>query len=196
MNDSDDTTPHLVRSEEVFSGRVFSVTRDEVEEGEGRTFVREIVRHAGSACILPLFADDTIALVRQYRHPARVSLLEIPAGSIEAGEAPEACAHRELEEEIGVRADSLSLISEFYPSPGFLSEKMWVYLATELHTTAQRLDEDERVEVVRLPLRQALLMIESGDIRDAKTIIALALLASCLGGAAWESVALSQLRVI
>ena len=179
MNDKkDDHAPRIMRSEEVFKGRVFNVTRDEVEEEPGSVFVRETVTHAGSACILPLFDDGTVALVRQYRHPARDYLLDIPAGSRNAGEAPEVCAQRELEEEVGVVARKLMLISEFYPSPGFLAEKMWVYLATELQQTAQRLEADERVEIVRVPIHRALMMIESGDIQDAKTIIAL-LTVSC-----------------
>jgi ADP-ribose pyrophosphatase len=167
-----------MQSEEVFRGRVFNVTRDEVCERADEIFVREIVTHSGSACILPLFSDNTIALVRQYRHPAREFLLEIPAGGRDgAGEPPEVCAHRELEEEIGMIAGRMELLAEFYPSPGFLAEKMWVYLATDMRETAQKLDDDEEVEIVRLSVAEATAMIARGEIKDAKTIIALLMLA-------------------
>lgn len=172
-----DEIPQIVRSEDVFRGRVFNVTRDEVRERADETFVREIVTHPGSACILPLFSDDTIALVRQYRHPAREFLLEIPAGGRAAGEPPEVCAHRELEEEIGVVAARMELLAEFYPSPGFLAEKMWVYLATDLRESKQNLDHDEEVEIIRLTVAEAIAMIARGEIKDAKTIIALLMLA-------------------
>lgn len=174
MHDEKDAdAPRVVSSVEVFKGLVFKVTRDEVEEQAGEVFVRETVTHPGSACVLPLFDDGTVALVRQYRHPARRHLLEIPAGGRERDEDMAACAHRELEEEIGVTAGRLELLAEFYPSPGFLAEKMWVYLATELRETKQRLDDDEIIEIVRLPLEEAAAMIGRGEIMDAKTIIAL-----------------------
>lgn len=177
MNKKVDEIPQITRSEEVFRGRVFSVTRDEVRERADETFVREIVAHPGSACILPLFSDNTIALVRQYRHPAREFLLEIPAGGRAEGEPPETCAHRELEEEIGVVANQMELLAEFYPSPGFLAEKMWVYLATDLRESKQNLDADEEVEIVRFSVAEATAMIARGEIKDAKTIIALLMLA-------------------
>lgn len=177
MNDSNEPAPRTLRSEKVFSGRVFSVTRDEVEE-RGRTYVRETVHHAGSACILPLFDDGTIALVRQYRHPAQAFLLEIPAGSRNEGEEAAACARRELEEEIGVICERLELIAEFFPSPGLLAEKMWVYLATGLQATTQRLDDDEFVEIMRFRVEEAISMVRRGEISDAKTIIALHTLAA------------------
>ena len=194
MNDDERAkAPRVVRSEQVFDGLAFRVTRDEIEE-QGQTYRRDVVRHGGSACILPLFDDDTIALVRQYRHAAGAYLLEIPAGTRDAGEAPEVCARREVEEEIGYTAGTLRLISAFYPTPGFVAEKMWLYLATDLRPTAQRLDEDEIVEVVRVPLHRALTMIESGEIQDAKTIIALALFASHPESTTGATTALTKLQ--
>ena len=194
MNDDErQEVPRVVRSEQVFDGLAFRVTRDEIEE-QGQTYRRDVVRHAGSACILPLFNDDTIALVRQYRHAAGTHLLEIPAGTREDGEPPEVCARREVEEEIGYTAGTLALISAFYPTPGFVAEKMWLYLATDLRPAAQRLDEDEIVEVVRVPLRRALTMIGTGEIQDAKTIIALALFASHPESRTGATIALSELR--
>ncbi|HYW70517.1 MAG TPA: NUDIX hydrolase [Pyrinomonadaceae bacterium] len=173
-------TPEFIDSKKVFSGRVFEVTVDTVREGD-RTYVREIVHHRGSAVILPAFADGSIALVKQYRHPAVKYLLELPAGGINDRESPEAGAARELEEELGLVAGKLEKLSEFFVSPGFCQEKMWLYLATDLKQTAQRLEDDEVIEVVRLPLERALQMISDGDIEDAKTIIGLLLAAPRLG---------------
>ena len=173
-------TPEFLDSEKVFSGRVFDVTVDTVREGD-KTYIREVVHHPGSAVIVPVFADGTLALVRQYRHPAVRYLLEIPAGTLNRGEDPEAGAARELEEELGLIAGRMEKLSEFFVSPGFCEEKMWLYLATDLTATAQRLDDDELIEVVRLPLERALEMITDGEIEDAKTIIGLMLAAPRIG---------------
>ena len=172
--------PQIVHSEEIFRGRVFDVTVDTVREGD-TTYKREVVHHPGSAVIVPAFSDGTIALVRQYRHPAVRYLLELPAGTLNRGERPEEGASRELEEELGFVAGKLEKLSEFFVSPGFCEEKMWLYLATELTATEQRLEDDELLDVVRLPLRQALEMITDGEIEDAKTIIGLMLAAPRLG---------------
>src|SRR5947209_14805851 len=180
MTDPTIQTPEFIDSKKVFSGRVFDVTVDTVREAD-RTYVREVVHHPGSAVILPAFEDGTIALVRQYRHPAVKYLLELPAGTLNDKERPEEGAARELEEELGVIAGKLEKLCEFFISPGFLSEKMWLYLATELRETEQRLDEDEAIEVVRLPIERALQMITDGEIEDAKTIIGLLLAAPRVG---------------
>jgi ADP-ribose pyrophosphatase len=128
-----------------------------------------------------------VALVRQYRHPAVRYLLEIPAGTLEKGERPDEGAARELEEELGVVAGSLIKLTEFFVSPGFCEEKMWLYLATELTETQQGLDEDEFLEVVRIPFSRALEMITDGEIEDAKTIIGLMLAAPRIGPAMLEA---------
>jgi ADP-ribose pyrophosphatase len=173
-------TPEFLDSKEVFAGRVFSVTVDTVREA-GKTYARDVVHHPGSAVILPAFADGTIALVRQYRHPAVRYLLELPAGTLNKEERPEEGAARELEEELGLVAGRMEKLSEFFISPGFLEEKMWLYLATDLTETQQRLEDDEMIEVVRLPIDRALQMITDGEIEDAKTIIGLMLAAPRLG---------------
>lgn len=160
-------------SEIVFRGRVFNIRKDRIAES-GSEYDREVITHNGSAVIVPLFDDGTVALVKQYRHAAGQYLLELPAGSLDTPEElPEAGARRELEEEIGVVAGSLELIAEFYVSPGFLCEKMFVFLATGLTETQQNLDEDEFVEIVRIPLSEAARMARDGRIADAKTIIGL-----------------------
>lgn len=173
-------TPEFIDSKTIFEGRVFDVTVDTVRE-HGQTYVRDVVHHPGSAVILPVFDDDTIALVKQYRHPAVKYLLELPAGTLNDRERPEVGAARELEEELGLVAGSMEKLSEFFISPGFLSEKMWLYLATDLRETQQRLEEDEAIEIVRVSIDRALQMITDNEIEDAKTIIGLLLAAPRLG---------------
>ena len=172
--------PKTISSQKVFAGRVFSVTVDTVREGE-LTYQREVVHHGGSAVIVPVFDDGTVALVRQYRHPTVRYLLEVPAGTLADGERPDAGAARELEEELGLIAGRMEKLSEFFVSPGFCEEKMWIYLATELVQGKQQLEDDEILDVVRLPVREALEMITSGEIQDAKTIIGLMLAAPKIG---------------
>jgi ADP-ribose pyrophosphatase len=167
---SDNQTPEVLSSEEKFRGRVVQLSVDTIREGEV-TYRREIVHHPGSAVILPVFADGTIGLVRQYRHPARSYLLEIPAGTLEPPESPESGAVRELEEELGVRAGRIEKLTEFFISPGFLEEKMYLFLATDLIEVGQKLEDDELLNVVRVTFPQALEMIADGRIEDGKTII-------------------------
>jgi len=164
--------PEKIASENIYNGRIFDVRIDTIREGDVE-YKREVVVHRGSAVIVPVFEDGTVALVRQYRHAAGEYLLEIPAGSLEQDENPETCAHRELEEEVGVTAENIELITEFYVSPGFLTEKMFVYLATGLTETKQNLEIDELLNVERMPLTEALSLIANGEIQDAKTIIGL-----------------------
>ena len=172
--------PKILSSQKVFDGRVFNVTVDTVSEGE-LTYQREVVHHGGSAVIVPVFDDGTVVLVRQYRHPAVRYLLEVPAGTLAKGEPPEIGAARELKEELGLVAARLEKLSEFFVSPGFCEEKMWVYLAMELSEGQQALEDDEIIDVVRLPIADALEMITSGEIQDAKTIIGLMLAAPRVG---------------
>jgi ADP-ribose pyrophosphatase len=185
MDTSQIDSPRIIASEKVFEGRVFNVTVDTIRESE-RTYVREVVHHPGSAVILPSFDDGTIAFVRQYRHPAVKYLLELPAGTLNDRERPEEGAARELEEELGLVAGRLEKLCEFFVSPGFLGEKMWLYLATDLKATQQRLEDDELIETVRLPIRRALQMITDGEIEDAKTIIGLMIAAPRLGVSIFE----------
>jgi len=186
MTTTDKELPKVIDSRTVFDGKVFDVTVDTVQEG-ALVYQRDVVRHPGSAVIVPLFADETVALVKQYRHPAVRYLLEVPAGTLQDHERPEVGAARELEEELGVVAGKLEKLSEFFVSPGFCEEKMWVYLATELTETSQQLDDDELIEIVRVSLAEALEMITDGEIEDAKTIIGLMLAAPHIGSAMFEA---------
>lgn len=155
-------------------GRIFDVRIDGIREGEIE-YEREIVLHRGSAVIVPLFDDKKVALVRQYRHAAGKEMLELPAGTLEHNEEPLFGAIRELEEEIGVRAAEVVKLSEFYVSPGFLNEKMHLFLATGLSEVGQKLESDEILEIERIPLDALLSMVMSGEIEDAKTIIGILL---------------------
>lgn len=181
-----DNIPKILDSKKVFEGKVFTVTKDTVQEGD-LVYQRDVVRHPGSAVIIPVFEDETVALVKQYRHPAVKYLLEAPAGTLADGEDPEVGAARELEEELGYVAGKLEKLSEFFVSPGFCEEKMWVYLATGLTETKQSLDVDEVIEVVRIKYSEALEMISDGEIEDAKTIVALLLAIPKLGSPLLEA---------
>jgi len=172
--------PEILSSQTIYKGRVFDISVAEIRENE-MTYKREIINHHGSAVIIPVFADNTIALVKQYRHAAQQYLLEIPAGTLAECEEPAIGAARELEEEIGVTAKNIEFLSEFYVSPGFLTEKMNLFLATDLTETAQNLDEDEFLSVERISFNEAFEKIRSNEIRDAKTIIGLILAGAKLG---------------
>jgi ADP-ribose pyrophosphatase len=166
--------PETLNSKTIYEGKIFNISIDKIREGDIE-YEREIVVHKGSAVIIPVFEDKTVALVRQYRHAAARSLLEIPAGTLNTSEAPEIGAARELEEEIGVKAGKLEKLTEFYVSPGFLTEKMFVYLATGLTETQQNLEDDEILTIERHSFQRLYEMIKSGDIEDAKTISAVLL---------------------
>jgi ADP-ribose pyrophosphatase len=172
--------PEKISTESIYKGKIFEVSQDRIREGEIE-YEREIILHDGSAVIVPVFDDNTVALVKQYRHPAEKYLFEIPAGSLEKDESPEIGARRELEEEIGVSAGKLEKLSEFYVSPGFLSEKMFVFLATDLSETTQNLEEDELIEIEKFTFEQAFEMIRKNEIEDAKTMIGLILAGAKLG---------------
>lgn len=155
---------------------------DEIREGDIE-YKREIVVHKGSAVIVPVFDDGTVALVRQYRHAAGEYLLEICAGTLNEGEDPMVGAIRELEEEIGVRAARVQKLTEFYVSPGFLTEKMHVYLATGLTEVGQKLEADEILTIERYSFGKLSEMIENGEIADAKTMVGVMLAANRLSKA-------------
>ena len=165
---------HVLSSKPIYNGKIFDVRLDAIREGDVE-YEREIVVHRGSAVIVPVFGDGTVALVRQYRHAAGKYLLELPAGSLDDGENPAAGAIRELEEEIGVRAGRIEKLTEFYVSPGFLTEKMYVFLATELIETGQQLEDDELIEIELMTFPQAFDLIRSGGIEDAKSMVGLML---------------------
>lgn len=168
------TVPRRTGTREVYRGRVVDLVVDRFHDEEAdREFEIETVVHTGGAGILAVDADGSVVLVRQWRYPLDREVLEIAAGRIEAGDDPQETACRELEEEAGLRAGRVESLGSILTAPGYCTERVWLYLALDLAEVPQRLEEDERVEVVRMPLDAAVAMIASGEIDDAKTVVAL-----------------------
>ena len=161
-------------SRTLWEGYIFSARVDTVELENGRSAQREVVHleHAGVA-VLAIDREDNVTFVRQFRYPYGEALLELPAGKAEPGEAPEECARRELREETGLVAVSLRSLGMAYPSPGFCDERLYIYRAEGLSQAESSPDEDEFLKVLRLPFSQALEMALRGEIKDAKTLVAL-----------------------
>jgi ADP-ribose pyrophosphatase len=176
--------PRVVHSETRYTGRAFTVRVDEVEFRPGQTSRLDIVEHPGAVTILPLDDAGNIWFIRQYRHPAGEHLLELPAGTLKRGEDPALAANRELQEEIGMRAEHLQELSRFWLAPGYSTELMIVYLATGLSASQLDQDEDEVITVEKLPVSQALHLAESGSLRDSKSLVAVLQAARRLG---WQT---------
>ncbi len=162
-----------LQSEIMFEGRVFDVRRDRVRFPDGHVTDLDIVSHGGAVTIVPIDRNGHIWFVYQYRHAVRSWLLELPAGSLENDESPEKCAQREIQEEIDLAAGQLNLIGEFFLAPGYSTEYMYVYLATELYPKPMQADRDELIEVKSYPIKDVLSMAVSGKIIDAKSLAAL-----------------------
>ncbi len=161
----------LISSKEITTNRIFTVTWDHAVDPDGFEIERAVVRHRGSAVIMAVDEKKRILLVRQYRLPARSFLWELPAGTLDPGEKPLQTARRELVEETGYRAKRWTRLAEFYPSPGFLSEKMTIYLATGLTAGEAQPMDDERIVTRWFTAKEIDEMIQSGKILDAKTNI-------------------------
>jgi ADP-ribose pyrophosphatase len=163
-------------SETVYRGRALTVRVDRVRLPGGRETQLDIIEHPGSVVIVPLDGDENILLVRQHRHAAGIDLLELPAGTLHAGEEPAVCAGRELREETGFAASDLAPLGGFYLAPGYSSEYMHAFLATGLAPDPLPADEDESITLERVPFAEAHRMLSEGGFQDAKTIAALAML--------------------
>ncbi len=157
----------------IYTGKVVTLNVDTVKLPNGVTIDLETIRHPGAAAVVPMKDDGTVVLIRQFRHAAGGFIYEIPAGKLSPGEDPLHCAARELEEEVGYRASSFELLSSIFTAPGFADEVIHVYKATGLTTGRQQLDRDEVLEIVEMPLEQAIRKIQDGTIRDGKTIVGL-----------------------
>lgn len=166
-------TVKKLKSQTLYSGRAFDVRRDQVEFPSRYKTTYDIVVHIGAVAMVPIDSDGQIILVRQYRHSAGKMLLELPAGTLDEGEEPEACAQRELREEIGMAPGSLEKLGDFFLAPGYSTERMYIYLARDLSAEKLEGDEDENLEVVRMSAEAAFAAIRSGEIEDAKTIVGL-----------------------
>lgn len=156
-------------------GRVFNLYAESVTLPNGVKVAMEVIRHPGAAAIVPITDDRSVLLLKQYRHAVGGAIWEIPAGTMERGEAPHGCARRELVEETGYRAGHLKRLAEIVPLPAYSDERIHLFLATSLERACQRLDADELLSVHRIGLQQAIQMITDGEIQDAKTIVGLQL---------------------
>jgi ADP-ribose pyrophosphatase len=160
-----------ISSQEVYTCRLFKVTEDEASDGKGWNIQRSVVRHAGSAVMMAVDEKGRVLLVRQYRLPAAQYMWELPAGKVDEGETVAQAAKRELIEETGLRAKKWKKLTSFYPSPGFVQEKMTIFLATELKQGEAHPMDDERIETRWFTKKELTEMIRKNSIVDAKTMI-------------------------
>ncbi len=167
------TYPHPTASQPVYRGRVVSLRVDDVELAPGSTVRREVVEHPGAVVVVAEDGRRRILWVKQYRYAVGRTLLELPAGTLDPQETPEACARRELEEETGHTASTWRLLGTFYTAPGFCTEYMHAFAASGLRRGKVHLDADEEIEVVPLTLAESLRRLDAGEIEDAKSIAAL-----------------------
>lgn len=165
---------------EIYTGRIFDLTVDRFrdEATPDREFDIEVVHHNGGAAVVPVFDDGSICLIRQWRYALGGVSIEIPAGRIEPGDDPRSTALRELEEEAGLCAAAIEPLGSMLPAPGYCTERLYLFVARDLSQVPQRLDEDERVDVLRMQFADALDAVVRGEIDDAKTVIAILRLAA------------------
>jgi ADP-ribose pyrophosphatase len=165
----------LVKSEPIYQGKVFNVRQDHLRLPDGKVTRLDVVEHSGAVTILPIDSQDQIWFIRQYRHPAGRMLLELPAGVMDEGEDPLESAQRELQEEIGMAAESLTPLGDFFLAPGYSTEYMYVFMARGLRESQLQPDEGEYIEIEKVPLAQAMALVKSGRISDAKSLATLLL---------------------
>lgn len=165
-----DYTEKTLRHVNTFHGVIVDVQTDMIELPNGVITMREVVKHPGGVCVAALAEDGTVAMVRQFRYPFREHIWELPAGKLEPGEDPLPAAQRELSEETGLEADEWIELGAMYTSPGFSTETLYLYLARGLHQGAAHPDPNEFLDVAHVPLSELIERIESGEIRDAKTV--------------------------
>ena len=158
------------KSQEIYKGKYISLRRDEVTVSNGRKTIRDVVEHPGAVAIVPITKDQKIILVRQYRYAAQKVLLEVPAGTLEIAEDPKLAAIRELREETGFSAKNLKYLTGFWTAPGFCSEFIHGYLATELIEDPLSPDEDEFIEIEEVDIDNVAELIRCGEIQDSKSI--------------------------
>src|SRR3990172_3714907 len=171
----------LVNSQRIYGGRVINLRVDTVRMPDGREARREVVEHRGAVAIVAVDDDGDVILVEQYRRPADAVMMEIPAGTLDDAEDPLGCAKRELREETGYTAREMQPIVRFYSAPGFCTEVLHVFVARGLQTGEQATEDDESINVHKVPMAHALEMVRDGRIRDAKSIVGIL----AVGGCGW-----------
>ena len=162
-----------ISSKEIFDGKILHVVHDTVELPNGAEAFREVIRHTGAVCVIPVTEDGMVIMERQYRYPIARVMLEIPAGKLEYGEEPLSAAKRELEEEIGAVAEDWRHLGDIWPTPGFCDEVQHLYLARGLRFGETHPDEDEFLEQVLMPFAEAVAMAADGRLQDSKSVVAL-----------------------
>lgn len=161
-----------VDREEKYKGKIFSLLGGKAQLDNGEFVTRDIVHHNGGVAIVPVLVDSVV-LISQFRISIEREILELPAGRLEENEMPEACARRELEEEVGYKAGKMSLVASYYSSVGFTDEKMHIFLAFQLQKVAAHLEPDERVKAIYIPIDELGRRLENNEFEDSKTIIGL-----------------------
>jgi len=169
-----------VEEHKIFDGHIITVYHNKVQLSDGTTAMREIVMHTGGVCVAALTDEKELLFVRQYRCPYDEVMMELPAGKLEKGEDPLEAGLRELSEETGVTPDKVVSLGKVYPSPGYCGEVIHLYLATGLNFGDQHTDLDEFLEASRIPVDKAVDMVMSGELKDAKTQIAVLKVAKML----------------
>ena len=170
----------FIKSEVLLQGRTFKVRRDTLKTPDGRETKLEIIEHGGSVVLVPLDHEGNVLFVRQYRHATGREILELPAGTRNGEEPYEDCAAREIREETGMEAGKLQKVGEFYLAPGYSTEFMAVFVATDLKDNPLDADEDEFLQIEKFPIKKAVEMAEHGEVPDAKSLAALLLARSHL----------------
>ncbi len=166
-------TEKTIKSESIYKGRILNVYVDDVELCNGRMTKREHMEHPGGVAVLPLLDNGDVICVSQHRYPYHTELLEIPAGKLEYGEDPLECGVRELEEETGYKAEEFIPLGSAYPSPGYINEILYLYLARGLKEGESHPDEGEYLEIKKIPFLKLYEMVMNNEIHDAKTVIAI-----------------------
>ena len=174
--DSVDLSEHKLDGETVFEGRLLKVQRDTVRLPNGATTTREHIVHPGAVMILPVLPNGELVMERQFRYPLGHDVIEFPAGKLDAGEAPLQAARRELSEETGYTAQRWEFLASIHVAIAYSNERIDLFLAQGLELQAATLDEDEFLEILRVPPSQALAWLAEGRITDAKTVVALLML--------------------
>lgn len=159
--------------EKIYDGKIIEVTREKVLLENQSEAYREVVHHSGGVCVLPLNNKGEVLFVKQFRYPFKEVLLEIPAGKREQNEDPKECGIRELKEEVGAISENITFLGKLYPTVAYDTEIIYMYMAQDLRFVEQNLDEDEFLDVVKIPLSKAYEMVLNDEIPDAKTQIAI-----------------------
>lgn len=162
-----------ISGKEIYNGRILKLENDIVRLSNGKEAQREVVRHSGGACVLAVNGNNELYLVKQFRYPFDTELYEIPAGKINENEDPFECAKRELKEETGATAQNWTFLGEMIPTPAYCSEKIYIYAAENLELGQSKLDEDEFLDVIKIPFSEAYEKVKKNEIKDAKTVFAI-----------------------